>query len=399
MERFKRLKPYARTMRQTELLELVISSNGNMREAARALGIHHSTIVRSIQRIERTAALQGFSPDHDMTHAVPDSHFVKGTSTLYKRGEDGTDTVALQWVKTNAKLQDELRCLREFAEGLAETLEPAETVPQAGLDWSNSLTVYPLADIHLGMLAWAPECGEDYDLKIASNLIRRAADILTGRAEPSAQAIVANLGDFWHFDDDSKRTAASGAELDGDGRWSKAVRLGVDVMRHFIEAALKRHEHVHVINSIGNHDGQTALVLPLILEPYYVNEPRVTIETAPRFYHYYEFGKNLLGFHHGHRTKPADLPELMVADMREAVGRTEFSHWLTGHIHHETKEYRSCLVESFRTLASKDAYHAGAGYRSLRDIQSITYHPDYGEYARSRVSCKLLQTLGDSDKC
>lgn len=394
MHDFESLKSYTSTMRQTQVLELVIECDGNLAEAARRLGCSRGTVTASVSRIERTAALRGFSPDHDMKHTVPDTHYVKGTSTLYKTDEDGKESIALQWVKTNAKLQDELDCLQQFAEGLGETLEPCDPVADITHGTlTDLLTVYPIADLHLGMLAWGEECGDSYDAKIASRALRMAAEVLTAKSEPTEHAVVANLGDFFHFDDDDKRTKASGAVLDGDGRWSKVVRLGVQGLRHFIECTLAKHRHVHVINSIGNHDDQSSLMLPLILEPYYMSEPRVTIESSPRFYHYYEFGQNLLGFHHGHRIKPSALPELMMADMREAMGRTKFSHWLTGHIHHESKEYRTCLVESFRTLASKDAYHTANGYRALRDIQSITYHKEFGECARNRVSYEMLQAL------
>jgi hypothetical protein len=396
MKRFQDLKAFARTERQTQLLEAIIEA-GSMRGAAKALRLNPSTVCASVKRIERSAAMQGFAPDHDLTQTIPDTQYLKGASTLYKVDDDGTRKPVVQWIKTNAKLQDQLDCLREFAEALGETIKPAKPVKKkAARVESDYLTVYPLADVHLGLLAWGVECGEDYDLKIADKLIRSAAYHLTKKAEPSKHAIVANLGDFFHSDDDTNRTKASGAVLDGDGRWGKVVRLGVDLLKHFIDSALTKHENVHVINSIGNHDDQTSLMLPLILEPYYANEPRVTIETAPRFYHYYEFGKTLLGFYHGHRVKASGLPELMVADNREAVGRTEFGHWLTGHIHHESvKEFKTCTVESFRTLAAKDAWHAGSGYRSLRDIQSITYHKEYGEVGRDRISAKYLMAQMD----
>jgi hypothetical protein len=71
--------------------------------------------------------------------------------------------------------------------------------------------------------------------------------------------------------------------------------------------------------------------------------------------------------------------------------RVEFPHWLTGHIHHESKEFDGVLVESFRTLAAKDAYHAGGGYRALRDIQAVSYHRHFGEMSRARVSYKMIQ--------
>jgi hypothetical protein len=245
------------------------------------------------------------------------------------------------------------------------------------------------------MLSWKEETGENQDVEIARRLIECAADRLIAGADNSRYCVIANLGDFFHFDNDDSRTKRSGNSLDVDGRWSKVVRVGVHALRYFIAKALTKHEHVTVINSIGNHDDQTSLMLALILEPYYENEPRVTIETSPSSFHYHRFGNNFLGFHHGHQTPMRELPQLMATDRRKEWGECEYCMWLTGHIHHESKEYKGCLVESFRTLAAKDAWHTAEGYRALRDIQSITFHCRYGEVGRQRVSLKMMRDDND----
>lgn len=429
------LKAYCRSQRQSELLEAVIE-HGSIGKAAKALDLRNPhTITRAIRRVENHAALQGYSPGHDMTHVVPDTHYIKGTSTLYKqnvkdcptcegtgytKGDNdafdvdcgeckgsgkvaaGGQQIALQWVKSNAKADDLLNDLRDFAAALGEQLEgefqPVKLHYTGDALESDLLTVYPLADLHLGMLAWSRETREDYDVAIASDALKLAAEHLIRKTEPTRECIIANIGDFFHFDNDTKLTA-SGNILDADGRWAKVVDLGVECLLYFIRRALQKHEKVTVINSIGNHDGQSALMLPFILRPYFLNEPRVVIEDAPRMHHYYLFGANLLGFHHGHKTPANRLPMTMVNDMllntKINTEEVEFTHWLTGHIHHEKVEYDGCVVESFRALCAKDAYHAGAGYRALRDMQAITYHRKFGEIGRERISYRMIQHYSD----
>ena len=65
--------------------------------AAKTLGVNR----RTIQRRKAMLALKGYSPQHDMTHPVPDGFKAKGVSTLYR--DDGT--VAAQWVKSTADAQ------------------------------------------------------------------------------------------------------------------------------------------------------------------------------------------------------------------------------------------------------------------------------------------------------
>lgn len=82
----------------------------------------------------------------------------------------------------------------------------------------------------------------------------------------------------------------------------------------------------------------------------------------------------------------------MAADRPEDWGATEFRHWLCGHIHHWTaKEHPGVVVETFRTLAGKDAWHAGKGYRSRRDMNCIVYHKQYGEIQRVRCDIAMLR--------
>ena len=71
------------------------------------------------------------------------------------------------------------------------------------------------------------------------------------------------------------------------------------------------------------------------------------------------------------------------------MGATSYHWFLFGHIHHETaKEVAGVRVESFQTLASRDAFHAGAGYVSGRSISSVTLHVDEGEWCRHRINIK-----------
>jgi hypothetical protein len=54
------------------------------------------------------------------------------------------------------------------------------------------------------------------------------------------------------------------------------------------------------------------------------------------------------------------------------------------------KEYRGGVVEYFRTLAARDAWHAGQGYRAGRDMRLIVMHKDYGEVERHRCDVAML---------
>ena len=81
----------------------------------------------------------------------------------------------------------------------------------------------------------------------------------------------------------------------------------------------------------------------------------------------------------------------MAAEQSEAWGRTRYRYWLIGHVHHQRiQEYRGCKVESFRTLAARDSWHAAQGYLSGRDMHRIVYSLAHGEVSREVVNVDAL---------
>jgi hypothetical protein len=73
-------------------------------------------------------------------------------------------------------------------------------------------------------------------------------------------------------------------------------------------------------------------------------------------------------------------------------GRTKYRVCYSGHIHHETrKEFDGMTVESFRTLAAKDAWHSLKGYGAGRSLDVISHHREYGPSQRSTVDIRRVR--------
>lgn len=328
--------------------------------------------------------------DPELHHSeAPPGYRLRGVSTL----RDGNGRVVQSWTKTT-KGPDLPGELLDAFRAAVEDKPPAtaEPVPPPRASGRDLMTVYPMGDPHIGMLAWHAETGEDFDLPTAVRHLTEATQRLVSLAPESERAAVVNLGDFFHSDDTTATTRRSGHRLDVDTRWGKILHAGVAAMVACVDAALAKHRHVEVVNAIGNHDDHSAVMLSVCLEHHYSEEPRVTIHTDPAKFHYIEHGMVLLGITHGDTCKAQALPGVMATDQAEAWGRTRYRYWLTGHIHHETrKEHPGCIVESFRTLAGKDAYHAAHGYRAGRSMVCDVYHAEYGRIMRHEVGVEVLR--------
>ena len=384
------LKKYTTTAVQLTYIEAILKQGGNAANAAKDLGLAKDTVAKSIRRLKRSAAKRGYAPEHDMEHTTPEGFSVTGVSTLYNKE---TGEASRQWVKTAQDKDNRLALALEHVKevfGDHKYKVPVIKGPSKKLD-EDLMIAYPMGDPHIGMFSWGKETGDDFDLKIAEDNLVEATRRLIECGPNAKTGIIVNVGDFYHSDNQSNGTSRAGNALDVDNRWAKVLRVGVRAMRACIELALKKHEMVYVINEIGNHDDHTAQVLTLALSMAYENNPRIEFDMSPAKYHYHKFGKVMLGVTHGDTVKPEKLGELMATDRPEDWGATKFRYWYTGHIHtRKVFELPGCVVESFRTLAGKDAWTAGAGYRSGRDMYAVVLHKDFGEIERHRVDVAML---------
>ena len=368
-----------------------VEQHGTAKRAARALGRDERSFLRLVQRAKKAQARQGHAPEHDMVKTCPDGYFVKGVSTLYTNGENGTQ-VSAQWVKTQADQERQAEIVREMVDAWCEEVK-GKIKPTKAPKTSNDdlMTIYPLGDPHFGMYAWGEETGKDFDLEIAEAQLMRAIDYLVDQSPPSRVGVLANLGDMFHSDNMDGVTARSGHSLDMDGRLQKVIEVGVRALRRCIHRMLEKHAEVQVVNAPGNHDHVLALALNVMMANIYENEPRVKVHSAPTMRHYIQHGKVLIGIVHGHQTRDTDLNSIMATEKPAEWGQTAYRYFYRGH-HHQDKvtELRGCKVEQFRTLAPKDAYAAGGGYLSGQDMKAIVHHAEHGEIARSTFAISMM---------
>jgi hypothetical protein len=320
----------------------------------------------------------------DSGNYVSSGELLKGSSTLYD--EDGN--IKLQWVKTDVEKESQTEALRELVGSLVDELPKFQKI-----DFNQSfvsedlMAVYPLGDPHIGMKAYKDEAGDDWDLETSQKVFCGVFDRLVKTAPSCEKAVIVNLGDYFHRDNVAGVTERHRHTLDTDGNYMMMVDTGLKIVIQMINSALEHHHTVKVINIIGNHDDTGAMFLQAALKHMYENEPRVEIDCTSSVFQYFQHGSSFFGVHHGHTCKADKLPLVMATDRPKEWGNSEYRYWLTGHIHHDTrKEYSGCSVESFRTLAAKDAYAYSGGYRAGQDSKALVIHKHYGEIERHTIN-------------
>ena len=134
--------------------------------------------------------------DSEVTH-VPDPKKITKVSTYY----DQIGNVAAQWVTERPEDIAREKAWLAFAADLAKKVERVKPTKAPKKTSADLLAVYPIGDHHVGMLADSEETGDaDYDLKAAERLLTAAAERLIETCPPCDQALIATLGDFFHYD-------------------------------------------------------------------------------------------------------------------------------------------------------------------------------------------------------
>lgn len=318
----------------------------------------------------------------------PDGYIIKGQSRLYD--EDGN--IKLTWEKTDRKAQAIADSLREVVEAMKSEIVPVQPKEQPYGNYIEQLmNVYVITDYHLGMMAWGEETGDDWDLQIAEDMLVNWFQSAIKSSPDASTAVLANIGDFLHWDGFDAVTPASKHVLDADTRFQKLIRVAIRVLRHVISLLLDKYEYVHILMCDANHDQASEAWLRELFASMYEIEPRVTVDNSADTYYCVEHGNVSLFFHHGHKRKVGNIDTVFASKFREVFGRTEYSYGHLGHLHSiDVTETNLMVVERHRTLASSDAYASRGGWMSGRDAKVITYHCDYGEVARATISAKML---------
>ena len=385
----KELLEYCRSDRQRELVK-AIDKHGSVTKAARVLGIDQANAFRSMRAIKKRANLSGYTPSYGMSDPVPDGFQVKGTSKFTK--DDFGNPI---WVKTDRDRDAIAKAMEEAMDAFTSELPRAKPLP-APEQYLNAdiLNQYTITDYHLGMKAWAKECGDDWDTDIAEKLLVDWFACAIERAPDAETAILAQIGDFLHWDGVDAVTPASGHLLDADTRFRRLIRIAIRVTRRVINMLLEKHRYVHVIMAEGNHDPASSMWLSELFHAFYEKEPRVSVDESAIPYYCYVFGKQVLFYHHGHKRSVANVDSVLVGMFKKEYGQALFATAHMGHKHCiDIKESNLMVVEQHPTLASKDAYAARGGWLSNRNASVITYHKQFGEVARFAISPDMVREL------
>ena len=366
------------TDRQKELYEAYIESNCSEKAVIDKFNIN----ITSLRKTLYFCAKKGYvlRPDQFCSEAPPG--FGMYFSTIHsKNGE-----VVQRWDRIKP-LNIESEISIEYLQKRVPINKKYTSIVPINVD-QKSMLEWTIADLHYGMYSWGQESGEDYDIKIARELLLDSGSDVFSRAGKVKKAVLVFAGDNIHCDNKNNQTEKNKNPLDVDGRYAKVIETGIDTFATAIEMSLLNAETVEVIVLFGNHDNHSSVWLQHTLKFYFKNEPRVTINLSPAKERYNFWGCTGIVYHHGDMTKPERIAaELLLYIARNDIKGIRFFYAKQAHLHREEiKDINGVTFEYIPSPVVRDSFASTALFNSKRATVATIYHEDYGECDRFTVT-------------
>jgi hypothetical protein len=354
-------------------------------EAARELGIDRRTITNRLEQARKRGL--------HLSEGVRDLMRAARLSGAELRGgwqavldDEGQKIANLQFSVAKQDLADSqsaIEHIREVFEGL--TPAPVVTAPQH--TEADLLTLYPLADVHMGLQAWGKETGEDYDTKRAAERVKTWVAQCVAASPASETAVILGVGDLTHADDQTNMTRKSHHVVDVDTRHYNTIEITIETLAASIECAAMKHNSVRVHIIPGNHDPHAYLGILFGLANRYRDNPRIKVQKTPGEWFVRQHGKVMIAAHHGDKAKADRMVHFIADQYAELWGKTRHRFLFTGHLHHhKSADIGGVQWEQLRAVTARDAYAVSHAYAARAQLQAITFHREKGEVSRVKVN-------------
>lgn len=280
-----------------------------------------------------------------------------------------------------------------LVEWLTQHFGPAPAAPrEVSLDSTGGerlLVLHP-TDLHIGKMGVEGRGTQAVIEALWAGLMQ----LVMRGCKVGVDRIVTTIGNDWFHIDTLARTTTRGTPQDTEHDAFGVLELGYSLAFEYVEWLRGLLLPVDVVVVGSNHDAFAMMGLGHALALRYAEVEGVTIHHTPKARQYLRFGKNLLGFTHGHQAKPANLPRHMADEAPRLWADCPFRYWITGHFHH-ARHKADLEVDSHGvhvlqgpSISLTDRWHENEGWTlAQKALVAYTFHADNGH--EDRMFCNV----------
>lgn len=237
-----------------------------------------------------------------------------------------------------------------------------------------------ITDLHIGLLSWMPETGENYDLKIVETRFREAiADVVyrcRGRRFKAIRFVT--LGDILHVDN-SKQETTNGTFQQIDGRIPKIFDLAVDMISDALQELLVLKSPIEYVYIAGNHDRDSGYYLAKCIATMFRKNKNITFDISPNPIKAKTYGNNLVGYVHGDMPRK-NLGTILLTNFRKEFGESTYAEVHCGHLHSKSEEIVNGIkVIHLPALCESSYWEHQQGYKSDRALLCYVWNGTTGK--------------------
>lgn len=349
-----------------------VQSGKTLREMASILNISYECAKSRLRRAKKWVEAD---PSAQVAAATAGANVMPHSYWIKKNG------VSAYFQSPREAESDDI--LAKVAEAFREI--PAYRPEPVTLEDNDLLTVWPMYDLHAGMLADSAETRSlDYDLTLFKQDLLASVARLNSRVPSGGHALMIFGGDTLHTNDYTNETPGHKHKLDADSRFEKITDIAIEAICHAIEEVASRNARVSVVVLAGNHDVSSHIVLKAALKQRYRDSMRISfpvVSGAARSDIFWtQHGKTMIAAHHGDKMKPQTLA-MICADQCGFWSDTRHRVILTGHRHHlRVEDMPGVSHYTMRAFAPADAY--GANFGGVRGLQAMVFDERQGLIAQ-----------------
>ena len=225
------------------------------------------------------------------------------------------------------------------------------------------------SDIHIGSFSWNQEVGQDYDMKIAIDKIKKVVEEAKEIIElyPIEKLYLTFLGDFVHIDTVDS-TTTKGTKVDSDSRPKKILQKSQEVVVYIIEQ-LSTGIDTELYWIEGNHSRLLEYSIFMSLPLIFKNNKYLKFHVEPISRKAFLYKGNLVGLTHGEVKKNEQFLWLQ-SEFKELWGQSTYAEIHSGHLHQEieTSEKGGIIQRTNPTIKEQDLYEFENGWKSYKAV-------------------------------
>lgn len=245
---------------------------------------------------------------------------------------------------------------------------------------SKKLLVFPISDLHYGLLSDSKTSGNVYNMEIAEERLATYIETTLDNVKIGKDdTILITFGNDFFNCDNVAGTTAHGTPQDNEASyftvWDRGVALGIKTVDYLLK---NTEANIHIAAVQGNHDLQSSHAMSAALYFKYKDNKRVLVKVdsdeKSRFY--YNFGENLIGF--GHETKIKECHRIMSSECKD-WSNYKYRTMFLGHLHkEEVLDTGSLVVRRLPILSGKSTWTDQQGYMSSPRAQAFVFDSEKG---------------------